>query len=276
MWKKAVLVLTVVIAVILGVMTVNPSSVNVSAFREKAHVRLSGSDQIPFYHSFLIKSLSLSGSWEGPGFAQVWLLAENDQKFLVMDTRTLPEMLELSAFGTQFESECLQTCSLVTPVLPERLIVLISGPGFFSIDEYNFAVQLGPSGLAECPNCMKIAPLNTPHHATLLMILLLVISVIGAHALGHMTQNLRMKRVLIVIFIGSFIALSSVFGVSVAAPTGSVAVATKHAASVLAAIGVIVLFAILGIEMCAPKKPDSPKPSVWKELEEAEEKWEKK
>jgi len=276
MWKKAVLVLTIVIAVILGVMTVRPDKVTVSEFTEKAHVRLSGSNEIPFHHPFLMRGLSLSGSWEGPGFAQVWLIAENDQKFLVMDTRTLPEVLELSAFGTQFEGICLQTCSMA-PALPKRLIVLISGPGFLTIDEYHFVVPLGPSGLASCPNCKKISAFETPNHFTLLMILLLVISVIGSHVLSHVTQNPKTKKVLIVIFLAAFIALSSVFGVSVAAPTTAVAVATKKAASVLAALGLMILFAILGIEMLAPsKKPETTKPDVWKDLEEAEEEWEKK
>ena len=275
MWKKAVLVLTVAIAVILGVMNVYPSSVQVSEFSEKAHVRLSGSDQIPFYHPFLMKGLSLSGSWEGPGFAQVWLLAENNQKFLVMDTRTLPEVLEFSAFGTQFEGQCLETCNMA-PVLPEKLVAFISGPGFLSIDEYHFVVPLGPSGLVACPTCKKVVQVDTPNHSSLLMILLLVISVVGAHALGHMTQNPRTKRVLIIIFIGAFVALTGVFGVSVAAPTAAVAVATKKAASVLAALALIVLFAIFGAEMFASKKPDSPRPDVWKELEEVEEEWEKK
>ncbi len=274
MWKKAVLVLTIVIAVILGIMTVRPSGVQVSEFREKAHVRLSGSDQIPFYHPFLMKGLSLSGSWEGPGFAQVLLLAENEQKFLVMDTRTLPEVLEFSAFGTQFEGQCLETCSM-TPVLPERLVVLISGPGFLSIDEYHFVVPLGPSGLAPCPNC-RVVQVDSSNHFTLLMILLLVISVVGAHALGHIAQNPRAKKILIMIFIGGFVALTSVFGVSVAAPTAAVAVVTKQAASILAALAVIVMFAIFGAEMLASKKSDGQRSDVWKELEEVEEEWEKK
>ena len=274
MWKKAVLVLTIVIAVILGIMNVNPASVQESRFNEKAHIRLSGSTEIPFYHSFLMKGLSLSGSWEGPGFAQVWLIAE-DKKFLVLDTRTLPEILEFSAFGAQFEGACLQTCSM-TPVMPEMLIALISGPGFLSIDEYHFVVPLGPSGLASCPNCKKVQSVNTPNHSTLLMVLLLVISVIGAHSLSHVTQNPKTKRVLIIIFIAGFITLSSVFGVSVAAPTAAVAVATQKAASVLAAFGVVGLFAILGMEFRASRKPEAAKPDVWKDLEEAEERWEKK
>jgi H+/gluconate symporter-like permease len=108
------------------------------------------------------------------------------------------------------------------------------------------------------------------------MILLLVIAVVGAHFLGHMTQNPKTKRILVFIFIGAFVTLTGVFGVSVAAPTAAVAVATQKAASVLAAAGVVGLFAILGAEMRTSKKPDAPKPDVWKELEDAEEEWEKK
>ena len=70
--------------------------------------------------------------------------------------------------------------------------------------------------------------------------------------------------------------MTGVFGVSVASPTAAVAVATKKAASVLAALAVIVLFTIFGAEMLTSKKPDSPRPDVWKELEEVEEEWEKK
>ena len=273
MWKKVILLLTIVIAVILGIMNVYPSKVGVSEFSEKAQVRLSASDQVPFYRPFMIKGLALSGSWEGPGFAQVWLIS-GEKKFLVMDTRNLPEVLELADFGSKFEKVCMQTCN-IEPVTPEKLFVLISGPGFLTIDQYHFAIPLSPSGLASCPNCKKVPALDTPNHATLLMILLLVIAVIGAHALDHMTQNPRAKKLLIVLFVVSFITLTSVFGVSVAAPTAPFAVATKKAASFLAAIGVIVLFAILAVEMRAPK-PAAPKPNVWKDLEEAEEEWKKK
>jgi len=267
MWKKVVLVATVVIAAILVVITVRPTNIPVSEFREEAHVRLAGSSEIPFFHSFELTGLALSGTWEGPGFAQV-LLVGGDKKLIVLDTRSLPEVLEFSGFGSRFDAACLQTCS-IPPLQPEHLYVFISGPGFLTIDTYHFAVPLGPSGLATCPNCKKISAPSTPNHTTLLMILLLVISIIGAHSLSHVCKNPQTKRILIVIFLAAFIALGGVFGVSVAAPTAAIAVATKKAASVLAAFGVIVLFVIFGIEMLASKHEQ---PADWKEDEECQKK----
>lgn len=273
-WKKIVLALTIVIAVVLGVMSVRPASVPVSEFNEVANVHLAESSNIPFSRPFSISGLAVSGSWEGPGFAELWFVGENDERYLVLDTRKLLSSLEFSSFGTRFESVCFETCNFA-PVKPKNLFAIVSGPGFLSVDSYHFAVPFNPSGLAVCPNCKTARQLQLPDHSSLVLILMLVLAVIGSHALSHICKDSKTKRVLSILFISGFVALGGVFGVSVAAPTSAFAVVTKQAASIFSALGVIVLFVIAGIEMLVSHqdKPETVKPTVWKELEEAEESW---
>ncbi len=270
-WKKAVLLLTVVIAVILSIVSVRPS--NLAELRESVDLQFASSAKLQFERSFPLRGLALSGSWEGPGSAQVWLVGEG-KKYLILDTRSVPEVLEFSSFGTRFESSCYESCEIPS-LNSEFLVVVLSGPGVLNIDSLHFAVPLDPTGLASCPQCKKIQQSDTPDHSLLTLVLMLVIAVIGAHSLGHYCKNPATKKVLVLIFLGAFIALGGVFGTAVATPTGAVAVVAKQAASVVAALAVIILFMITAAEAVRHKPVDPPKQDVWKELEEVEEKWEK-
>ncbi len=251
-WKKAVLLLTAVLAIILGIISVRPSQVPVAEFRESADLRLASSAEIPFHRSIFLSGFALSGSWEGPGYAQVWLLGE-DKKYLVMDTRDLPEVLELSAFGTSFDSACIETCS-IPPLQPKSLFAIVSGPGVLSIDSYHFTVPLSPSGLALCPNCKKVQQSQTPNHILLLAVLLLVIAVVGSHSLSHCCRNVLSKRFLVVLFLAGFVALGGLFGVSVAAPSAAVVITAQKTISVFAALALLVLFLIGAVEMLVSHK----------------------
>ncbi len=264
-WKKVVLVLTFVLAIILVIITVNPASVPVTELRESVNLRLSSSAEIPFSKPFALNGLALSGAWEGSGFAEVWLVGEG-RKYLVLDTGNLPKVLEFADFGTRFEAACVDSCDF-PPLKPEGLFVLVSGPGLLSIDEFHLAVPISPSGLALCPNCKRIKASGTPNHLMLLIVLLSVIAVVGSHSLGHFCKNLLVKRILILLFLGGFVILGSMFGVSMAAPSAAIAVSTQKVASVFAAFGVVTLFFIGAVEMLAYHK-QNPNPDVQKKFEE--------
>ena len=270
-WKKAVLVLTFIFALILGIVSVYPSGV--AELQEPANLRLSASAKVPFKHSFPLKGLAVSGTWEGSGRALVWVVGEG-KRYLVLDTDSIPDVLEFSFFGSRFENACVDSCSM--PALKaETLMVYVSGPGFLTIDSYNMAVPLDATGLALCPNCQRINQTPAPDHFLLSLVLLLVIAVAGSHVLGHYVESVKKKRVLLLIFLSGFLLLGGVFGLALAAPNSNVVLFAKQTASIISAVFMIVLFGIIGVEILAHKQ-DLSKTDVWKDLEEAEEKWETK
>lgn len=269
--KKIALVLTVVIAVIFCLVSVQPA--NVAEFRESANLRIGASAKIPFNHSFALKGLALSGTWEGSGRAQVWLVG-GDKKYLVLDTNHIPEVIEFASFGTPFEAACIQSCS-IPPLNAEYLLVMLSSPGFLTINSYHMAVPLEPTGLSACPDCQKIYQASTPSHFPLLLVLLLVISVFGSHVFGHYCESPNRKKVSLMVFFSSFLVLGGLFGLSVVAPTGSAVMLVKNTASIVSALCIIALFVLAAAEYIGFKQQSPPKPDVWKDLEEAEEKWEK-
>lgn len=272
MWKKLVIVATIVIAIVLGIISVKPASTQITEFTEKANYRITQTKELPFLKPFSLNGFGISGAWEGPGYSQVWLIGDDDKRYLVFDTRVLPSTLELSAFGESFEGVCIETCRL-SDVLPKQLLVLISGPGVLSIDTLHFSVPLNPSGLA----VNKIQQTDMPDHSMLVLVLLLTVAVIGSHTCGHFCRNPVTKKVLVFVFLGAFLVLGGVFGVAVAAPTTAIAVTAKKAASICAAVTFMILFVLLAVEMMQVNKdPAQPSPSVWNELEEAEETWERK
>ncbi|VVB81703.1 Uncharacterised protein [uncultured archaeon] len=267
-WKKAVLVLSVVIALILTLIAVHPA--DVSELREHTDVRLSQSAKIPFHHAFSLTGFALSGSWEGSGSAKVWLVG-GEKRYLVLDTKAVTSTLEFSSFGTRFESACDETCS-IPPLQAEYLLIVLSGPGFLTIDSYHMAIPLEPTGFLSYPK--TVFDLPTPNHALFLLALLLLISVIGSHALGHYCRNLVTKRIVLMVFLGAFIALGSVFGVTLLTPTSAFSIVTKQVVSVFAAFVLVVLVVLTAFEILVHRQP-GPKQDVWKDLEDAEEKWEK-
>ena len=267
-WKKAVLVLSVVIVLILTLIAVRPAEV--AELREHTDIRLSHSAKVPFQHSFALKGLALSGSWEGSGSAEVWLIG-GEKRYLVLDTKSVPAVLEFSSFGTRFDSACTETCS-IPPLQADYLLVILSGPGFLTVDSYHMSIPLEPTGFLSYPKTVFDLPM--PNHALFLISLLIFISVIGAHTLGHYCQNPVTKRIVIMVFLGAFIALGSVFGVTLITPTAAFAVVTKQAVSVFAAFVLIALLVLTAYEIIVHKQPGS-KQDVWKDLEDAEEKWEK-
>ena len=274
MWKKVVLAASIVLVIILTIISVKPSGVQVTEFSEKADIRATESTEIPFLKSFPMNGFAVSGSWEGPGFAQVWLEGEN-HNYLVMDTRTLPKVIELSGLGSGFEAACIDSCKF-PEFTPDNLVLLVSGPGVISIDAYHFAVPSTATGLSFCADCKKVDQPETPNHSLLALVFLLLIAVVGSHVLGHICRTPQTKSTALIIFLCSFVALGVVFGVSVAAPTTAIAVTTEKAASVFAAFGMLLLTVIGAIEVLSGKNENPPMPNVWNDLEDAEEEWQKK
>ncbi len=268
MWKKIVLVATLLLAVTAAVVASRSSPA--ATFREPASIKVLESAEIPFTRPFLVKSLALSGSWEGPGFAQVWVVGQG-RSHIVLDTRAFQNAIELSAYGTHFDGACVDTCAM-TAMRPERLLFMVSGPGVLVIDAFHFSVPLEASGLA----IRRVEEVKSPDHSVVLIVVLLVAALLGAHYLSHTCRNPTMKRVLIFIFLGAFLATAGVFGATLASPTSAFTFVAKKAASVFAAGGVIALFVIGGAEMMSPRAPEEAKQNIWKELEEAEEEWEKR
>jgi hypothetical protein len=264
-WKKAVLVLTAVMAVALIIVAFRPPGGSATDVREEANLQIRSSGHIPYTQAFPLKGFALSGNWKGTGVAQVWIVTEGIE-YLVLDTRNLK--------SDKFAEFCLDSCDI--PVsFAESLIVIVSD-GVLSIDTYDLKAVSGPTGLALCPNCKRIIQRNTPDHFLLLTILLLVISVVGAHALGHCCKRHLSKKVLFVLFLAGFAMLGGLFAAYVGAPDSVAAVARK-AGSVFAALGVVTLFTIGGIEMRRPANdPEKPESNIWKDLERAEEEWGKK
>ncbi len=275
MWKKVVLAATVLIAVIFTIISVNPSGVQVIEFSEKASIRTTETMTVPFLKDISLTGFSVSGSWEGSGYAEVWLVGEG-RKYLVMDTLDLPKTIELSSFGTSFENVCIDSCKM--PVLkPETLVLVVSGPGVLSIDSLHFVAPATATGLSLCPNCKRVTQSENPDHSLLAVVFLLVLAVFGSHLVGHICTGDRTKRILMGAFLVGFISLGILFGVSVAAPTTAIAVTTKKAASVFAAFGMLLLVAAIAVEVLVKNKEEViSKPDVWKDLEAAEEEWEKK
>ncbi|MBW2969661.1 hypothetical protein KY319_00905 [Candidatus Woesearchaeota archaeon] len=270
-WKKVVLALTVIIALIFVIISVRPT--NFIELHEKADVRVSSTAKIPYSPPYAVKGFSITGSWEGSGSALVYIVGEG-QRYLVLDTLVMPAVLEFSGFGTPFESVCMESCS-VPPFKPEYVIVYLSGPGFLTINSYNVAVPLDASGLVSCENCKKISQTPSPNHFPILLVLVLVVAILGSHVLGHYCQGAVRKRITLMIFLGSFLVLGSAFGLALAAPTANVIVVAKQSASIFSALCILALFGVISFEIFSHKESFS-KPDVWKELEEAEERWEAK
>jgi len=88
MWKKAVLILTVIIGTIMLVGSVSPLHVPVGDFSEPAEVFVTSSTFLPLSYP-AITSFSLTGDWTGAGGAQVWLVGEG-REYLVLDTSLYP------------------------------------------------------------------------------------------------------------------------------------------------------------------------------------------
>lgn len=256
--KKAVVIVSVALVLALSVLSVRSAM----EFSEPVRLQFMSSSRVPVRYD-AVNGLSLSGWWEGPGFAQVWLEGEGKQ-YLVVDTRRLTGTVEFAGFGARFEQECVQSCDV--PVFrPGELAVFVSAPGVLSLDEVRVRVPEKPQG-------MMVAPVDGPNHSFVLLGVLLLVGIVGAHWVSRHAERSWVKRVLAGVFTVLFLSLLGVLGASFASPTSGVVAVAKGSASVMAALGLIALLVLGVLEIHAKKKylVSIPSPDVWDELEEAE------
>jgi len=258
MWKKAVMIATVVIAIIISFVSLTSRAGVTGNFNMQVY----GTEKIPFSVQG-VDSVKFSGSWSGSGSAQVWLVTE-DSQYLAFDTRSLP---------ASFSDVCVETCDM--PTSNVMYLSVYTKDGTLTLSEYSADTSSNPSGLAACPNCKSVRTSNSPDHSILLLSLVLTIAIFGSHSLHHCCKRKLSKKVLVVLFVGAFLTMGGVFGVSLTAPSGA-AVIAKQAASVFAALALLVIFVIAAIELRASEKTSPINSSVWEKLEEAEEEWSKK
>jgi len=234
-WKKIVLAASCIMAVILSLIAFTHNN----EVREYVDVHLTHSQDLPFDHPYPINGMSLSGSWKGNGYAQAWLLAD-DKQYLILDTG--------KATTSSFREACAESCR-TQPVNPKRIHIEIFGDGELFIDEYQLNTASDALGLALCPTCKKVTQEQAPDHSLFLLVLLLLLAIIGAHVMSHCCSKPLVKLAITAIYIVSFLLLTTVFGVSVAAPTTQIAQVAKETASIFSALGVIILFALTAVEL---------------------------
>lgn len=120
--------------------------------------------------------------------------------------------------------------------------------------------QLPPTGM----EVRTVSRTIEPQHAFLLPGVLLLIAIIGAHTLSHCCRHAYLRKYYIGGLVGSSILLAGVFALGVFS-TPEITAATQRISSILAAIGVLFVFAVGSFEFLWPGKD---KKHAWKE-----EKW---
>ncbi len=255
-WKKPFLFASVAAVVFL----VFFSSGGHLKLEERVGAKFSRSSVVPL-NVQSINGFSLSGSWTGPGIARVWISGEK-KNYLVSEI--LPGA---------FESVCVDSCSFPALKNPELLIVIPSNSLFY-VDSVHISLPDEPSALAFCPNCKSVR--NVPDHSILLLALVLLICIFGAHTMNHYCQNPSKKRLLSFVFIGGVVLMGVLFGTAVSL-SGAFAVVAKRSVSILSAFSIVLMMIIAGLEIVSRSKPvNSSNADVWTELEKEEEKWEEK
>lgn len=109
-----------------------------------------------------------------------------------------------------------------------------------------------------------VSKATEPQHSFLLPAILLLIAIVGAHTLSNCCKHQYLRKYYIGGLIGSSILLAGVFALSVFS-TPEVAATTQRLSSIVAAMGVLFVFAIGSFEFLWPGKD---KKHAWKE-----EKW---
>ena len=262
--RKPILIAATLMVVIMGLLSFKPAD-QFTDVTERTNLRITQTMELPFNQPFTVSGLAVSGNWMGPGFAQIWLVGQGEKK-LVLDTDNLEQ--------PHFEMACDESCK-VNPIVPEKILLVVT-EGQLSLYDVHYAVPFEPAGMALCPNCRKVSQKGTPDHGVFMIVILLFISVVASQALTNSCTTQGRRRTVTGILVVSFLVLTTVFGVSVAAPTSELATTAKQGASIVAALGVLALFSIGIIEIRKRDPPFDPQSKIWNALEEAEDEWERK
>lgn len=262
--RKPILIAATLMVLAMGFLAFKPGE-QFTDITERTNMRFTQTTELPFSQPFTVSGLAVSGSWMGNGFAQAWLIGQGE-KHLILDTDTLDQ--------PQFTLACEDSCK-INPLVPEKLLIVVTG-GQLAINDVNYAVPFEPAGMALCPNCRKVSQKATPDHGVFMIVILLFISVIASQALTNTCSTSGRRKMVTGILVVSFLVLTTVFGVSVAAPTSELATTAKQGASVIAALGVLALFSVGIMEIRKRDPPFDPQSKIWNALEEAEDEWEKR
>ena len=154
-WRKYILISATLMTLILAALVFGPGA-RIEDMKEPANILATTPLEIPFHHPFTINGLSATGSWQGKGFGQVWLVG-NGKKHLLLDTD------QLEPGQKHFENLCEETCS-ISPTSADRLVILVTG-GALTIKEFTLAVPMEPAGMAYCPDCKRVSQKQAPDHS---------------------------------------------------------------------------------------------------------------
>lgn len=189
-----------------------------------------------------VTGAAVSGFWDGNGRARMWLMGDSDRS-LVLDTAFLS--------NRRFESVCFDSCSSDFNV--NNLVVESAGANIY-VKTVELIVPSARFGMAQCPGCQKVALSGIPNHHILAVVVMILLLVVSAHIMRHVCKNNVCKRGSLGVFVGGAGVLLALFGVTLIAPDGSFGAFVQYLTSILAAVGIIGLFAMGAVEMASRGK----------------------
>ena len=254
--KTLIVVAAVIMAVLLSI---NGARLSSTTIYKPINRIVAESSIVALQEHSTLSRFAISGQWEGPGSARVFLL-DGKQSRLVADTSKLGNMN-----AVHLSEVCVETCDF-SGVIPKAIAVQIKGKGSLAIEGYTFNTESNVAGLASCSDCKKIEAVQTPDHAIFLISVLLLITIIGSHRLNHHSTRPMKKRAMAGVFIAGFVSLTALFGFSIFHPDGSIAVLTRYAASIFAAGGVLTLFIMGAFESVKEKEEREAEATLLKNL----------
>lgn len=180
----------------------------------------------------------ISGEWDGKGRALVWLEGEKGNS-LVLDTINLR--------SKRFKSYCDESCESGN-IGAKKVVVVSEGAGLYVHDIHVVVPQVA-SAWAQCPGCQRVEASGLPNHRILAIVVLVLLLVVSGHVMRSVCKNNVCRRGSLGVFIGGAGLLLALFGLSVVSFDGAVNLFVQYATSVLAAAGVMALFAFGAVEM---------------------------
>jgi len=102
---------------------------------------------------------------------------------------------------------------------------------------------------SQCPDCKEISGQTDPNHTYILPIALLLVAIVGAHSLSHLSSKITVKRCLMFAMVVSALLFAVVFGFSIVSPTGAATLTVQRLSSIIAAFSVIGIFIIGAYEI---------------------------
>lgn len=185
-----------------------------------------------------ISGAAVSGEWDGKGSAKVWLEGDNG-RILVLNTADLRK--------PDFDDYCDNSCT-VENLKVNNLVVESSGANIY-IKNLELVVPAAPQSWASCPGCKKVALSGLPNHNILAITVMILLLIVSAHVMRSVCKNNVCKRGSLSVFMSGAGVLLALFSVSFVSPEGAFGAFVQYTTSILAAVGVIALFAFGAVEL---------------------------